>query len=206
MPKLRSQVYTLLRRVTPLEHLVSVVLLVWGAVAGIRAGSWAPTVELGTGALLLYLLSLAAKSAHYVVFEPESAGLRTGAANAPAVCRGVAAGLFYNRHGFPRLLSHAAVQLRWYGKVRPPELVVLTPAGLEVRNFNEMEADYLVRWYPGAEVTRGTLWMGGQALPGLRLRFVGRALYLGLESEETADALAGALDLERYVGAGRVSG
>jgi hypothetical protein len=206
VPKLLSQIFTLLRRVTPLEHLIAVILLVWGAVAGIRAGSWAPTAELGTGALLLYLLSLAAKSAHYVVFEPEPAGLHAAVVAIPAVCRGVAAGLFYDRHGFPRLLSHVGVQVRWYGKVRPPELVVLTPAGLEVRNFNEMEADYLVRWYPGAEVTRGTLWMGGRALPGLRLRFVGRALYLGMESEETADALAGALDLERYVGAGRVSG
>lgn len=186
-------------RINPLEWLVVMGLLGFGGWKAVRVESWMPLVTWGAPALLLAVLSVVAKASLWVVFEAGRDGAPPSVPPAlPDVSYGVAAGGFYDQEGFPLRMSHARVQIRWHKGTRPPELVVLSPAALPVRGYNETEADALVRWYPGGEVTPGRLWMGGEEWPAVRLTFVGRVLYLGLETEEAAEAVAAAMDLERH--------
>jgi hypothetical protein len=193
VPNTTAVLFRLMHRIHPAESLVAIVLIVGGVIGGLRAESWIAAALWWAPAVVVLLVARVAKARQYVVFEADREGAVGFPSVMPDVCRGVAAGTFYNGHGFAYELSHVAVQIRWHGKVRPPELVVLTPAELPVRGFNETEASYLVRWYPGVEVTRGTLHMGAYTFPGVRLRFVGRVLYLGLESEQDAAAIVTAM-------------
>lgn len=120
---------------------------------------------------------------------------------APEVTQGVAAGYFdlWNeaRMRFPSVVVDAQVQVRWMGRQRLPELLLLMPHELPPTLFSPLEsAEASSVWYEGSEVTRGLVYIAGAAYPGIRLRFLGRQTLLGLSSEEEAAALEQTLSPE----------
>ncbi len=193
---LLSRIFLIYLKYQGAQWLIGIGLAWYGLYTGRDDLSLAYPWWIGAGALVAgYWV---ADAFGFALFLPEPdvyAGTRTR--TAPAVTYGVAAGNFdcwdHLRMRHPMRLVNASVQIRWLtGRV--PELAVLTPAGLEPTLMSPVEAaEASSLWYEGSEVTRGRVYIGGVGYPGLRLRFLGRQMLLGLDSEDEVALLAEAL-------------
>jgi hypothetical protein len=192
--RLLSLVFALSYHLQTGRWLIGIVLGWWGLVVEDANPSrahllWWITVG-------LFVVTFIAQAFRYVIFRRDGRGPSRSLSTVKPVMQGTATGDFTkpSRWGIgPAVGFNIPVQVRWKHGYRPPCLVALAPANLDVA-YGYEECQVYSEWYPGSKVEPGWFWVGGREFYGLRLSFAGRSLLLSLAEDDlqaVQEALAG---------------
>lgn len=176
-----SAIWAFYHMAHPAEWLAGIALAWWG---WFRYDDGRPAAVLFAAAVLVVVLGQIARAMEYHLFIP---GETPAAAPLPTKSsRIVAVGDLYGylHPEMPLVIRRfhlgSAVGLRWLERDRPPRLFVAEPPSTELPIRHESGAQW-AEWFPGSDAQTGTVYLGGSALPGLRLTFAGRRMVLGAD-------------------------